>query len=261
MAKGDHNRWVTVGAHLYYWMGAAYYAYHWLIIAGGLGILATALGTYFLSWTGLWWAVGALSVVTLGAGLLVYFYNWRARYRNINAGLKIMVSHSVYTIMASGHYQYWRELTVVAATDGVDHFTHLFNWTGQGNILPSAPNGFHPELSDDPLSAKRRLRIYFDRPRRKGERFVVQYQMDMTDTGARARPFLRTTMHEKARRIVSEVRFEGTDCPERYTRSIFMSDVAEIPVHEEVITVNRGETSLAWEVKKPRLDYSYRISW
>jgi hypothetical protein len=255
------NRWASIGVRLYYLIGLLYYVYAWFIVAGGVGVVTSLIGIYF-SRADFWWIVaGAAALGLLIAGLSISFSNWRKRYRGINPGLKIMKSRTVYTVLPHGQYRYWRELDLVASLDGVDHFTHVFGWTGQGDIHPSAANGSHPELADDPLSTKKRLRIYFDRPRAKRDQFRIQYQLDMRDLNACARPFLRTTMIEKIRLLESEVVFETEDCPEKYKRTIYMSDVAEIPVKEDEVLVTRGENSLTWTVKRPRLGYNYCISW
>jgi hypothetical protein len=261
MQGGSKGSWSSIAVYLYYAIGLLYYIYSWFIIAGGVGVVASIAGIYFSKIDFWWFVFGGVSVLALGLGLAVSFSNWRRRYRGINSGLKILSSHTVYTLMANGQYRYWRELEVVAAIDGVDHFTHIFGWTGRGQILPAAFNGHHPELSDDPMSTKMRLRVYFDRPRAKRERFKIQYQMDMRDTDARARPFLRTNMHEKIRLLRSDVIFDGIECPSKYKRIIYMSDVAEIPVKEEEILVSRDDDTLKWEVIKPRLGYNYCISW
>lgn len=261
MHGGSKSHWASIAVYLYYVVGLLYYVYSWFIIGGGLGVVTSLVGIYFSTFDFWWFVLGGLSLIALGLGLAVSFSNWRKRYRGINSGLKILSSHTVYTVMPNGQYRYWRELEVVAAIDGVDHFTHIFGWTGRGQILPAASNGHHPELTDDPMSTKMRLRIYFDRPRAKRDRFKIQYQMDMRDPDARARPFLRTTMHEKIRLLRSDVTFDGVECPSKYKQIIYMSDLAEIPVKEDDILVSRENNTLSWEIKKPRLGYNYCISW
>lgn len=255
------NKWASWGAWLYYLVGFSYYVYSWFIIGGGLGFVTGLVGLYFSPIAILWTSVLGISALVLGLGLGVAFSNWRKRYRGINPGLKIMASRTVYTVLPNNEYRYWRELDVIASIDGIDHFTQLFGWTGSGQIFPAASNGHHPDLTDDPTSPKKRLRIYFERPRRKGERFKIEFQMHMTDPGGTARHFLRTTMHEKSRAMTQEVIFEVPDCPPSYKTAIFMSDVGEIPIFEESLLVSRGENSIKWEIKKPRLSYNYCISW
>lgn len=258
------SKWANSGVWLYYVIGFSYYVYQWFIIGGGVGLLASLVGGYFA--TGAFWpmivgGIGLLSVVLLAVGLGIAFSNWRKRYKNINAGVKILSSRTVYSLLPDNKYLYRRELDLLASIHSIDHFTHVFSWTGHGAIVPSVDNGCQFELVDDETSPKKKLRVYFDRPRAKGDQFKIAYQMEMTDTEGKARNFLRTTMHEKIRRMTNEVIFPENKCPVKYKRLIFMSDVAEIPIFEEEILLSREQYQISWHNEKPRLGYNYCISW
>jgi hypothetical protein len=255
------NRWATFGVHLYYLIGFFYYVYQWFIIGGGAGIVVSLVGGYF-GGSHFWWGIaGLVSLAALIVGLSISFVNWRRRYQSVNSGLKILLSHTTYTILPNNHYKYRRVLDLVVSVHSVDHFTHFFGWTGRGPITASVDNGHTAEITDDDKSIKKRLCIYFDRPRAKGDKFKIAFEIELQDVDGTARNFLRTMMHEKVRTLIAEIAFSDQNCPESIKRAIYMSDVAEIPVYEEDILVSRGQTSISWTVKKPRLNYNYCISW
>lgn len=254
------NHWANIGVRLYYIIGFFYYVYQWFIIAGGIAFLASLAGAYAFG-AYFWWVFAAfVSLVLFAVGIAIWFSNWRKRYKGVNPGLKILSSHSVYKVLGDHNYEYHRELEVLASMHGVEHFTHAFRWTGDGELSVFA-NGNRAELTDDPKSLNKRLRVYFDRPRARGDRFKISYSLRMTDHGGDARRCLRTTIHEKVRTLTMEVSFRQEDCPATLKKGIYMSDISEIPVYEEEYSVGRGNNSISWTIRKPRFDYNYCISW
>ena len=255
------NHWANFGVKLYYLIGFFYYVYAWFIIGGGLGVIASLVGSYTIGPNFWWFVAGACSLIALVIGLGISFANWRKRYKSVNSGLKILSSHSTYRILPNKKFEYRREVELSASIDGVDHFTHVFGWTGSGRINVVAENGYRAELSNDEKSTRNRLRVYFDRPRAKGERLTVAYKFEMDDPAGQARNFLRTSMHEKTRKLIIQVIFAEGNCPARCKETIYMSQAAEIPIYDEDILVAREQHSILWLINKPRLGYDYCISW
>lgn len=259
--SGKASHWATFGVRLYYFLGFSYYVYQWFLYAGGVGLIAAAFA-YALGSPALWLIVAVIaSILSLIFGLTIFFLSVRKRYKSANPGLKILSSRTVYRILPSDTYIYDRELEVIAAFDGVDHFTHSFGWTGEGQVAASAGGGGRAELAIDNKSTRQKLRVYFDRPRRKRDQFKVAYRLEMQDAGKKARNFVRTTINEKTRLLDLEIEFPAEQCPDTYKLAIYMSDIAEIPVFEEVLPINRQDHKVKWTVHKPRFDYNYCVSW
>jgi hypothetical protein len=255
------SHWASWGVRIYYALGFSYYFYQWFLVGGGVGLAITAASYVYGSGVFLVVTAAAVSVILIIIGLVIFILNVRKRYKGANPGLKLLSSRTTYRILPNHEFEYTRELEVAAAFDGVDHFTHSFGWSGEGEIRALAPNGYRAELIDDDRSTDKKLRVYFDRPHRKREKFKFHFTLAMTDTGNKARNFFRVTIHEKVRHLDCEVEFSADACPAKYKQAIYMSLASEIPVYEEELAIQREEHKILWPIPKPRFDYNYCITW
>lgn len=262
MASQDHRGWRALGMHAYYLLGATYYLYHWLIIAGVGGLTAAGIIQYAnanlkITIT----IIVAISALFLLSGIALLILNFRRRYRSANPGLKILSSESLYRVSSNTDYEYVRKITAMASLDGVNTFVHRFIWTGTGTIDVSTDTpGYSISLEDDNLTPRRKLVVRFDRSKRKREKFSFTYKFAMHDDAHTARNFLRTTIPEKVRHMQLRVSLPATICPAQFRRAMYMSSVSDIPVYEEMVATD-GNTMLEWKIRHPRLDYEYGLFW
>jgi hypothetical protein len=49
--------------------------------------------------------------------------------------------------------------------------------------------------------------------------------------------------------------------PNEINKQILMSPASEIPVWEETKEFGLNSREFTWEIKKPRLGYTYRLTW
>jgi hypothetical protein len=254
------SRWVSWGVRLYYALGFSYYIYQWILVGGGVGLLLSA-GTYVYGSPILYPAIaGVISLSLLIAGLIIFVVNLRKRYKGANPGLKLHSSKTTYRILPDHRYEYRRELEVEAAFDGVDHFIHVLGWSGGGTMVAAADFGHQVAVEDHERSNDRKLRLSFP-PQRKRAKFKLRYSLSMEDTERKARNFFRTNISEKVRLLTTEIEFPAAGCPPQYKTSIYMSMVAAIPVFEKEMPINRQDHKVIWEIRKPRFDYNYVITW
>ena len=76
--------WKSWAVRAYYFLGATYYLYQWLIYAGGVGLVTAAVTGFFSSYDNIAMVAGGLSAVALITGLVLLIATFRKRYRGSN---------------------------------------------------------------------------------------------------------------------------------------------------------------------------------
>jgi hypothetical protein len=253
-----HGRWINLAAAVYYIAGGAYYFYHWFLIVGATG---TVLGFTAIIFSPVFAiAITPLSLSVLAAGIFFWARSETNRLQSLNPGLKELVSELIYTIHNDKDYELFGVRRVRALHPGIDRFRHKFTWSGTGEIKVSAVQAdLEVLLVPESYGPEQVCEIPFSRPLARHEEYEFSYRMVLKDIGQTARPFLNNRVSSATERLMLRVIIpHSLQC---YRRLIFPSFTADIPVHEEVITVAHGIHEFAWEVKRPRVGYRYSIRW
>lgn len=257
-----HGRWVNVAARVYYVFGALYYLYHWLIIFGAGGLLV-ALFSHSASRNQIAFYALSPSLTALIWGLVIWSKRKTVEIQSQNPALYEMELHSTYILHGGGRYHYDRSLKVKARYDGVDHYTAKFTWSGGHGVQPNVhAQGPHTVTV---MRAERDYqsvaRINFQRPLRKGEVLDFMYSLELNDPQGQAKPFLAHTVYHRTDKVWLTIRFDTPPAIRFFTRQIFLSTSADIPMFEEVVNVPPNATTLEWQIARPRIGYRYKIIW
>lgn len=264
------TRWHSVVANLHHTLGILYYSYEWLAIAAGGGFAVSAASLLAGHRNS---AVLALLLLSL-AGLAIAAYFWLRgsvrRHQARNPSLKLLTLEETLIIPPEGDVQYKIERTIRARVlhDGTDHYEAGFNWTGTPRdglaCEVRSPPGWHASLVAEPHSSGHVCRIYFDRPRRRGDEITFTYGLTLPDYAHTFRPFLALMVNDWiSEHLTLRVIFRRRPVPKHYKRQILLSSASQLPVHEEEQSTRpQGDATEAyWRVRKPRPSYRYRVIW
>lgn len=257
-----HGRWVSIAGRLYYTFGLTYYVYEWSAALGLVG-MASAVVVPIVVGRLSYYPVFAFPVFLIL--LVVSTARWvkKSKYalRGNNPCLHMLLDEVCYSVISETSYEISRKVKFKSLRDDIPFYEHKFIWTGSGSIS-IADNHVNPKcaIEDDSSSHYKIYRCSFPRPLRKGEESEHSYVFELTDPDKTAKPFLNKNIHEPIKELILRVNFRSNK-PKEIKKQILMSDISKIPAFEETITLGTGSNEYEWKIKRPRLDYSYRLIW
>jgi len=255
------GKWDGWAARTYYVLGLLYYLYHWLVIGGVVGLVATAFAFYKRSPELVIILLLGFSLVAIAVGCGIWLRSAKRRLEGPNPGFKLLSLESSYKVCGDGKYHATRRIIARSVRAGADSYKHKFGWTGSGPIGIALVHSTPPAsatIATDQLGQKTCV-VQFKRQLANGEQIEFEYAMDLIDDGGTAKPFLTTNITDWiSKELIMRVKLPD-DCV-AYRRGIYMSHAAEIPMWED--EVRRGSSHEAyWKISKPRPRYRYQIDW
>ncbi len=255
--------WDSIASRVSHLLGALYYLFHWLIILGGVGVITAFLSHLYLNAPVLLsFTVIVLSVLSIGWGISFWLKANKRRFHGNNPSLQILECHDYYQILDVDRSRNTRRIKAKVLRDGVEYFSHKFQWTGKGLITVETTNSqLRAELKKDHRGIREECRIYFESPKRQGEIVDIAWTLNLQNENHVAKPYLSSTINDWVKEKVSlTAQFPDPGFATSYRKQIFMSGVADIPVWEKIV-VEDGIQVASWIIPRPRPSYRYQIDW
>lgn len=255
-----HNsgRWTTFASRAYYVLGAGYYLYHWLFIAGAV--------TPFLLLFRKWPAVIGYSIPAVSVGLLMgSFQLWRRSLKHqltaSNPCLKFELEDLTYREIDDKTCESPRKL-LVRAIYPVDHYRHKFSWSGGGDVRIVPGEGIQSSrIEDSPVTEGEYLNLTFYRMLNRGESLQFEYSFELTNAKKPLKHYFGFTVVIPCETLILRVEAQPDLNVTSFRRQIFSSNRAELVLWEGPLVLQGQERLAVWEIPRPRFGFHYRISW
>lgn len=256
------SKWVGVSARLHHLLGLAYYLYGWVVLFGGITLLSS-IPAYLFS-PSIFGVLVAVGLVAILAGIYLWMRATRHRLGAANTGIKILKEEVCYTVIGERRYQFGKELEIKALLPAVENYKYKFLWSSNGPItVDHCTEGATVQIIKDKKSNYNIAKVQFDKPITKQQKRTFAFALGLYDSDNKASPFISAHCIDTAELIAIKVIFQNGQekFPRQFSREIFMSPAALVPIFEEIISVASHVPMFSWDIKRPRLNYVYRISW
>jgi hypothetical protein len=250
----------SAGSRLYYYLGAAYYLYHWLFILAGSSVIT---GYFVRSNVFLLAGSGIVGVVALAGAIAAVIVKSKKRLDCLNPDLLITKSIDTYTVLPDDEYKYEKEISVKARHLGVERYKNKFKWSGDGQIdvtVDCSSQSCTATLVKTLDGNWDSVRVDFSYPMNVGNELSFKLTLRMSDKGKTAKPLFQ--------KFIDDIYPNGltmgavwSDPPKELKREIFSSARAEIPLGREDVLEGQISKVTQWPIPRPRLGRRYRISW
>lgn len=250
----------SAGSRLYYYLGAAYYVYHWMFIVAGSSVVT---GYFVRSNVFLLAGFAAVGVIALGGAISAVIVKSKKRLDCLNPDLLITKSADTYTVLPNNEYMYEKEISVKARHLGVQRYKNKFKWSGEGEIgvsIDCPSQSCTATLIKTPDGNWDSVRVDFSYPLNVGNELSFKLTLKMVDGGKTAKPFLQ--------KFIDDIYPNGLtmnvawgDPPKELKREIFSSARSEIALGREDVLGEQISKTTQWRIARPRFGRRYRISW
>lgn len=243
----------------YHLLGLAYYLYLWIGAAGLTAIAIPIVASAGTAWIGVGATIGGAGLV---AAATLIFRARRVRRAYLNSQIDIVQQVDTYDVPENGGapYVFTKDMRIRAHTDGVQYYQCKHKWSGSGDIQVDVSPPEIVLLADRfPTEDVFELIIVrFPRVLKKGDEESFKITVTLTPTIAKPQPYLA--------KLVDDFYPNGfTMCvnlpktPRSVRKDILRSRNFNDPIKTE--SSNGPTRGISWEVKVPRFDRRYKISW
>jgi hypothetical protein len=256
-----HGKWTGFVARFYYATGSIYYAYHWFLILGGVGLLASGVMGYLR--IPIFTAVSLTSALFLIAlGIAFARRIAKVRLSSHNPALKILSIKIDYRLTSVASSEYVREIQAQVLFP-VESYESQFHWTGQGHTVGNAIKGVTSvDILDHSGSSDDICRVHFGEVLPAGKLYDFIYGISCSDASRPVRPFMGHTVDSPLKELSLCVRLLPDHQVRSYKRQIFLNSKSNLHLWEEIVTIeNPNCNELNWVVPHPQHNLYYRLSW
>ena len=234
-------------------LGIPYYTYHWFLILGLGGFLASP---YLRPWRVPAMIVVVLSVVILVIGIVSLIFRVHKRRGVVNPDLDVTYLSDTYAVLNHGSYEFTKIVGLRAYRAGVSTYHCKYRWSDPGDFdITVIPGDFVAEKVRGEAEIWDLVSIRFPHSLTKGEEvaFAVIFR------GTNARPFFQKFMDDVYPNGVT-MRVVLPTIPASFSQDILWSPRSNNPmVHD--LTPTPHSTEIYWPIKRPQIGRRYRISW
>lgn len=256
----SEGKWTSTLAHFYYFTGAIYYLYEWLLVFGLASLVASGTAWWFSAPT-LTAVFLVFSLALLVSGISFWRKIVKVELCSHNPGLRVDRMAIAYRLDGDRESSYVREVDVEVLFPA-DKYQATFYWTGQGKVTTSPLKGaIKVEVIEHTSNAHDICRVYFGDTLPKGKKHNFAYKMHFSDATHPVRPFLGHNVNSPLKELTMKVQLLPNQEIKQYKRQFFINTTANLPLWEQIVPVNNPENRLLeWTIPKPKL-YYYRITW
>jgi hypothetical protein len=241
-----------------------------LMATGACAIAALVNSVRLEPWSPTWiWAIALASGFTAGLVTVASLSITNAirsagerRRRASNPGIRIKGIERFCKILSPSVAVYSYKFDVAVRHDNVNHFNYPFFWTGAGPLQVKIHNaGFQYLLKESEHGPWNTLMILFDKPRRRRDRFVVEFDIHANGTVKLPRPRYTVAIQpgnpKKADSLTIE--FDESVKLQRVWIEDYANEAAPAPTAYRDVRMGTDRT-VSWCLPS-RVGWKYAINW